>query len=176
MRDRSATPGLVHTVGGIALVCGLGLAAWEGVLRQDDAEAHWSVLAVIAAVLVTAAVAGRGRQRRRSIAWARRGGSAVLHPISAAGLRARGRPGEGSFPGPGRRPASLVAGTVAWTVLIAATIGWDLYSFAAQAHGLPTLSRLFGDVTVHPVGRAVVFAGWLALGAYLAAGGRRTTS
>ncbi|MGH8987287.1 MAG: hypothetical protein ACRDXC_01640, partial [Acidimicrobiales bacterium] len=45
---------------------------------------------------------------------------------------------------------------------------WDAASFAAKEHGLPTLSRLIGDVTDHQWGRALVFAAWLSLGLYLA--------
>ena len=59
-----------------------------------------------------------------------------------------------------------------WALLIAATIGWDMTSFVEQKHYLPTLSRLFGAVTDHDWGRALLFAAWLVLGLYLALGRR----
>ncbi|HVC14427.1 MAG TPA: hypothetical protein VND62_06165 [Acidimicrobiales bacterium] len=60
-----------------------------------------------------------------------------------------------------------------WSVLIAATVSWDLASFVAQSHSLPTLSRILGAVTDHDWGRALVFAAWLVLGLYLTLGERR---
>ena len=153
---RAAVPGRSAAPATVAIGLGaLALSAWEGTLVQSSARAHASVLAVIGVTLATAALVGRRQQRQRSTDLARRAG-AVLDPG-----------------GGGQRPAALVVGTVAWVVLVAATIGWDLNSFVHQAHDLPTLSRLVGDVTRHDWGRALVFAAWLALGTYLAMGGRR---
>ena len=152
---RAGVPGRWAAPATVAIGLGaLALSAWEGTVVQSSARAHASVLAVIGVTLATAGLVGRRQQRRRSADWARRAG-AVLDP------------------GGRRRPVALVVGTVAWVVLVAATIGWDLNSFVHQAHDLPTLSRLVGDVTRHDWGRALVFAAWLALGAYLAMGGRQ---
>lgn len=137
---------------------GLGVCAWEGTLVQRSPAAHASVLAMIAAALALAVLVGRGRQRAPSADWLRHG-LETLH---------------GDLTGRGRRPAALWAGTLLWVALVAATVGWDLNSFAHQAHDLPTLSRLVGDVTRHDWGRALVFAAWLALGTFLVAGGRGT--
>lgn len=138
-------------------IVALALAAWEGTIGQGSATAHVSVLAVIALAIVTATLAGRGRQQATSADWVRRGAGAMW----------------GDVTGTSRRPRTRVFGTLAWIVLVAATIGWDLTSFVHQAHDLPTLSRVVGDVTRHEWGRALVFAAWLALGAYLSVGGRR---
>lgn len=136
----------------------LGVCAWEGTIVQSSPTARVSVLAVIAVALVVAGVAGRARQREPSGAWLGHGLQTLVADLT----------------GRGRRPAALWAGTLLWVVLVAATIGWDLNSFAHQAHDLPTLSRLVGDLTRHDWGRALLFAAWLALGAFLVAGGRGT--
>ena len=134
-----------------------GFIAWEGTLAQSSMPAHVSVLAVIALALAAAGVMGRSRQRRPSAAWLRDGAVAFRDGLAC----------------PGRRPLALRIGVAVWVVLAAATIGWDLTSFLHQSHSLPTLSRFVGAVTRAAWGRATVFAAWLALGAYLAAGGRR---
>jgi hypothetical protein len=66
----------------------------------------------------------------------------------------------------------MVVAAVVWSVLVAATVGWDLVSFVVQSHTLPTLSYFIGRVTRYRVGKGVVFALWLSLGGYLAAGWR----
>lgn len=140
----------------------LAFAAWEGTQSRRAADAHWSVLATIGCALVVAAVAGQRLQRKSSADWARDG-------LGAVGVREIGV-------GATRRHehvTSLLAGIGIWTVLILATAAWDLYSFFEEVRSLPTLSYLFGDVTNHDWGRALIFAGWLALGAYLAIGWRR---
>ena len=146
------------TTAAAACAAAAAFSAWEGTLGRYSSPAHASVLAVIAAALVTAAVAGHGRQRRRSADWAR----GVLRALADGAAAAR----RGSL-------APRAAGALVWTAVAAATIGWDANSFARRSHALPTLSRLVGDVTDHQWGRALVFAAWLALGAYLAAGWRR---
>jgi hypothetical protein len=155
---RHLVPSSVQT-GALRLAL-VALVIWEGTLGRNSSAAHWSVGIVIGLVLAGAVVAGRGRQRTGTRRWA---GDAV-------------RVAEGVLTGRDRRPMAQVVGTVVWVVLIAATIGWDMYSFFHQAHDLPTLSRLFGDVTDHVWGRIVVFGGWLALGGYLAAGWRKPLS
>lgn len=145
--------------GVVVRLAAIAFAIWEGTLRRTQASAHWSVLATIAAGVAAAVLLGRGRQRATSGAWLRSGGATIL--------------GDLSRPAGGRRAAPLIAATAVWVLLICAVIGWDLYSFAREVPYLPTLSRLFGDVTRYEWGRALVFAGWLALGADLAAGWRR---
>lgn len=115
------------------------------------------MLATIVCALVVAVVVGRHRQRKSSLLWARDGLGAIAGDLTRRS----------------RRPAPLVAGVGIWALLILAAIGWDLYSFSQEVPYLPTLSRVFGDVTDHEWGRALVFVGWLALGAYLTAGWRR---
>jgi hypothetical protein len=140
---------------------GAALAAWEGTLERFSVPSEASVGAVILLLSATAILTGRSRQRAPSARWVR---DAVDWAVRAVGPR-------------GARPAGrAVLGVVGWTVLIAATIGWDLHSFVAQAHSLPTLSRLFGDVTRHGWGRGAMFAVWLGLGTYLSVGWRRTRS
>lgn len=158
-RSPQVAPVSLAVVAVVTLVA-LALAAWEGTIVQSSASAHWSALAVMAVALAGAVLAGRGRQRSPSAAWVRRGARTVRRDLL----------------GPGRRPAPLVAATAAWVVLAAATVGWDLNSFVHQAPYLPTLSRLVGEVTHHEWGRAAVFAAWLALGTYLAVGGRTPRS
>ncbi len=130
----------------------LALSWWEGGLSRDQASAHWSVLSVIALVVVGAGVFGAGRQVMFSGAWARA-------PLSLRHHLAED-------PGP-----SLAAAV--WTLLVLAVIGWDLNSFVHQSHNLPTLSSLVGHVTASHVGRAAVFCGWIGLGGVLALGWRR---
>jgi hypothetical protein len=141
------------------LVAGLGVAgfaAWEGLQGRYSTASHVSILTAIAALLLLAVIAGRGRQRKRSRTWLRdawRSGREQL-------IRRRAR-------------SAAAAGVLGWVLVISATVGWDGYSFAMQRRSLPTLSRLFGAVTDHEWGRALFFAAWLALGLYLAVGWRR---
>jgi hypothetical protein len=53
---------------------------------------------------------------------------------------------------------------------VLAVVGWDLNSFAHQAHDLPTLSYYTGRITRFAWGRALVFAAWLAAGVGIAVG------
>ena len=139
-----------------ALLALAAFVVWEGTLSRTAPAAHDSVLAVIALGVVAAVVLGRGRQRSRSGAWLLGGASTVARDLA----------------GRGRRSAAAVASTIVWILLIFAVIGWDLYCFSREVSYLPTLSRLFGDVTRYGWGRSLVFAAWLVLGACLAAGGR----
>jgi hypothetical protein len=134
-----------------------GLAAWEGGQGRKTAAAHWSVGAVIVAAPVLALVLGRRAQRETSRQWLREIGGALRSVATGTAWR--------------QHPISVVGG-VAWGVLIAAVVGWDLNSFAHQSHDLPTLSRFAGAVTRYWWGRSLVFAAWLALGVYLVAGWR----
>jgi hypothetical protein len=140
---------LAWSAGLAALVA---LAAWEGTLDRQSAAAHWSVAAVIAAAIVVTVVAGRSHQRTTSRVWL------ASSWRSAASWR--------------ERPV-YAAGVGVWVVVVLAVVGWDVTSFVAQAHDLPTLSYFVGRVTRYEWGRAAVFAAWLAVGGYLAVGWRR---
>ncbi len=105
--------------------------------------------ATLAGVALATLVAGRGRQRATTGAWLTNAGRA------AVGWRAR----------PG-----YAAGVAVWAVLLVAAVGWDLNSFAHQAHDLPTLSYLVGRVTSFTWGRALVYAAWVAAGVGIATG------
>ncbi|MHB1582352.1 MAG: hypothetical protein ACYCU7_03430 [Acidimicrobiales bacterium] len=141
-----------------AIIGGAVLAVWEGGQARQTAAAHWSVAAVVMLGLVVAVVAGRRRQRQPSRPWLTDAASGVRSAAGPEGWR--------------RRPG-YVAGVVAWVLLIAAVAGWDLNSFAHQAHDLPTLSYFVGKITRYRWGRSGVFAGWLAVGSYAAVGWRR---
>ncbi len=142
----------VSTVGGVVL------AVWEGAQQRQTAAAHWSVGLVIVLGLAAAVVVGRRSQRLRSVDWLRQAGR---------GIRSLGDSE------PWRVRPAYIAGVVAWVMLVAAIAAWDLNSFAHQSHYLPTLSYFAGKVTRYRWGRSAVFAGWLAVGAYLVAGWRR---
>ena len=82
---------------------------------------------------------------------------------------------QGSTRGPevfSRRPppARGLAGQTEWPwwTVLALLAAWELLSFLGSPRpDHPTLSYLSDLITVHPAGRALVFAGWLALGGYL---------
>ncbi len=152
---RAGTPTPLLGAALLAGAAGVALALWQGTLTRQSPAAHWCVGLAIAVIAVLALVAGRGRQRRRSGEW-------VTGSFEAA-TRAGERPG-------------YAAGVVVWVVLLAAVIGWDLNSFVHQSHNLPTLSYYVGRVTRFVWGRALVFAAWLAVGAWLALARRRPAS
>ncbi len=133
-----------------ALVLLVGVSLWEGAQSRQSVAARASVALAVVGMLAAAVVLGRGRQRRSSGAWV---------VASARALR------DG--------PAARTAGVLVWAGLAAAVVAWDLYSFVSQAHDLPTLSRLFGTISSHRVGRGALFAAWLALGVLLATAARR---
>ena len=135
---------------GLAVLAGLAMAGWEGDQPWPTAAAHWGIAAAIVLTALAALALGRGRQHLATGAWLR---------SSLSGVRSS--------------PALFQWGVVVWIVLLAAAIGWDLTSFLAQSHQLPTFSSLTGRVTQHPAGRAVLVGLWLALGGYLALGRRR---
>jgi len=151
-RRRNITGAVAATLGGAVL------AVWEGAQRRQTAAAHWSVAAVVVLAVMVAVAAGHRRQRQRSAAWLAAAGRGVRSVAGPEGWR--------------DRPA-YVAGVVTWVLVIAAVVGWDLNSFAHQAHDLPTLSYIVGKVTRHWWGRSAVFAGWLGVGTYVAVGWRR---
>ncbi len=140
----------------VAVLAAAAFVAWEAVQARLSTSSHAGILSAIGVLLVLALACGHGRQRERSRTWSL-GVARALRSVFAAG----------------RVRTAAVGGALVWVLLIAATAGWDATSFSEQRHDLPTLSRLFGDVTDHDWGRALLFAAWLALGAYLATGWRR---
>lgn len=148
-----------------ACVAFAAFVGWEGLQGRYSTASHASIAGAIAAVLVLAVAAGSGRQRQRSGAWLR-GAARGLRGLSTGGDPHRAQ--RAGALGRAQRASAL-----GWVLLIAVTVVWDVATFVAQRRSLPTLSRLFGDVTGHEWGRALVFAGWLALGLYLSLGWRR---
>jgi hypothetical protein len=104
------------------------------------------------AAVVATVVLGWGRQRASNRMWA------LTTVRSAWKWRSQ--------------PAASVVSVLVWSILIAGVVGWDLCSFVVHSPSFPTLSTLVGHVTRHPVGRGLLFASWLALGWYVAVGGR----
>ncbi len=107
---------------------------------------------LVGVALVMAIVLGRGRQRRSSGAWIAQSVDWIQHWRT--------------------QPSSLRIAVIVWTALVVAVVGWDLVNFIVQSHALPTLSYFIGRVSRYQVGRGVLFALWLVIGACLVAGGR----
>jgi hypothetical protein len=128
------------------------LAAWQGTLNRDAAAGHWIVLGLIGSTLLSALALGRGRQHQSTGDWVRRGMLAARSD--------------------GVCPPTQIAGMAVWLFLLTAIVAWDLVSFIAQTHALPTLSYYIGQVTRHEVGGGALFGVWIAEGAYLALGWR----
>jgi hypothetical protein len=133
-------------------VAAISLCVWQAGLTRDAPGARWSVALLVVVALVTAIVLGRGRQRRSSGAWIAQSAHWIGH------WRTQPRP--------------LRIAVIVWTVLMVAVVGWDLLNFIVQSHALPTLSYFIGRVSRSRVGRGVLFAVWLVVGASLVAGGR----
>jgi hypothetical protein len=136
----------------VLIAAGVALSAWQAGLTRDSTQAHLSVALLVAAAFVMTFVLGRGHQRVTSGTFLRSGARAL-----------------GTWR---TQPSPGVISVVVWTVLISATVGWDLVSFIYQEHSLPTLSYFVGHVTRYATGRGFLFALWLAVGAYLVAGWR----
>jgi hypothetical protein len=130
------------------LAAGLvALSIWQANLTRDSPAAHWSVALLVLAGVGAAIVLGRGRQDRTTRRWVGQN----LHLVRA--WRTQPRP--------------LLVSAICWTVLIGGVVGWDLTSFVVQSHTFPTLSYFIGHVTRYPLGRGLLFALWLGVGAYL---------
>ncbi len=72
---------------------------------------------------------------------------------------------------PERTPAADPAqrGTAVWVMLLAVLIGWELLAlFSSPRHDHPTMSSVADTIMSVHVGRAAMFAVWLAAGAGLA--------
>ncbi len=130
----------------------MGVAIVEAGQFRSSLASQAGVIACIGAVIILSVALGARRQRTSSALWLSDNVAAV------SGWR---------------RSPGFALGVVVWIVLVLAVVGWDLSSFVAQAHDLPTLSGLAGRVTQFHVGRAVVFAAWVALGLGLGLGYRR---
>jgi hypothetical protein len=130
----------------------LALSAWQAELSRDSSDAHWCVALLIVAGFGAALVLGRGRQNQTTRRWVARN----VHLVRTWRTR----------------PRSAVVSGLVWAVLIGAVVAWDLVSFVFQSHDLPTLSYFIGHVTRDAVGRGLLFAAWLGVGAYLASARR----
>jgi hypothetical protein len=135
-------------------VAAIALCVGQAGLTRDSPGARRSVALLVGVALVTAIVLGRGRQRRSSGAWIALSADWIQHWRT--------------------QPRSLRTVVIVWTALVVAVVGWDLVNFIVQSHALPTLSYFIGRVSRYQVGRGVLFALWLVIGAYLVAAGRAT--
>jgi len=125
----------------------VALSVWQAHLGRDSPAAHWSVAILVVVAFAVAVVLGRGRQRESSRRWMAR------NLLFVRTWRTQSR--------------ATVMSALVWTVLIVGVVAWDLVSFAYQSHSLPTLSYFIGHVTRYPLGRGLLFAAWLGVGAYL---------
>jgi len=123
------------------------LSAWQAHLSRDSSAAHWSVAITVVVAFAVAVVLGRGRQRDSTRRWMAR------NLLFVRTWRTQSR--------------AKVISALVWTVLIVGVVAWDLVSFVCQSHALPTLSYFIGHVTRYPLGRGLLFAAWLGVGAYL---------
>jgi len=128
------------------------LSSWQAQLSRDSPGAHWGVALLVLGAVGTAIAIGRRRQRQAARTWV----AGTMRTIRA--WRSQ--------------PTSAIVSVLMWTIVIGGVIGWDLVSFAEQSHTLPTLSYFIGHVTRYRIGRGVVFALWLGVGAYIVAGYR----
>jgi hypothetical protein len=133
----------------------IGLSVWQSQLSRQSLQARSAVIVLVVAAVAAALVLGRRRQQWTVRHW-------VGRDIQFLRTWRTQRRGD-------------VASAVAWTVLIVGIVGWDLVSFAVQSHSFPTLSFFIGHITRYRIGRGVVFAVWLSLGAYLVSGRRTST-
>jgi hypothetical protein len=139
-------------LGGTLVVAGVACGAWQAEVSRDSLAAHLCVASLIGAAAVTTLSIGRGRQRRTSTSWL----------ASAAQVI-----------GAWRQQSTLdLTSVVVWFSLVAATVGWDAFSFMHQQHALPTLSYFVGHLSKYAAGRGALFAVWLAIGSYVVGGWR----
>jgi hypothetical protein len=92
----------------------------------------------------------------------------VAIPIAIAlvlGARRGGEPAELTV----TIPVGEERGTIVWVALLAALVGWELVAlFSSPREDHPTLSSVADTIMSVHIGRAAVFALWLAAGAALA--------
>jgi hypothetical protein len=130
----------------------VAISVWQAHLSRDAAAAHWCVALLVLTAIGAAVVLGRGRQRDTTRRWVARN----LHFVRTWRTQ----------------PPPAVVSALVWSVLIVGIVAWDLVSFVFQSHALPTLSYFIGHVTRYPLGRGLLFATWLVVGAYLVSGRR----
>ena len=130
----------------------VAMSSWQAQLSRDSPGAHWAVALVVLAAFATTIALGRRRQRQTARTWV----TGTLRAVRA--WRSQ--------------PNSAIVSVFMWTLLIGGIIGWDLVSFVGQSQALPTLSYFIGHVTRYRIGRGLVFALWLGVGAYVVAGYR----
>jgi len=131
----------------------VALSAWQAQLSRHSAGAHWSVALLVVTAFAAAVVLGRGRQCCSTRQWAARSFQFVRT------WRTQSR--------------AAVVSALVWAILFGGVVAWDLVSFVVQSHSLPTLSYFIGHVTRYTLGRGILFATWLGVGAYLVSA-RRT--
>jgi hypothetical protein len=139
--------GIVLVAYAVLAVGGLALSTWQAHLSRHSAGAHWSVAILVVVAFGAALVLGRGRQCHTTRQWAAR------NVLFARTWRTKSRP--------------VVVSALVWSILIVGVVAWDLVSFVFESHALPTLSYFIGHVTRYPLGRGLLFAAWLGIGAYL---------
>jgi hypothetical protein len=128
---------------------------WEGTLRWRSPASRASVLAGIGAIVVLALSAGHEGQQETSRRWLAR------MPASARAAL--------------RRPSLAAALVLAWAALAGAVLVRDVTDMCNNlcVRGRPeTLSKLIGELTRHPAGRAAFSLLWIAVGVALALAGR----
>jgi hypothetical protein len=145
-------PRLRPACAALLVIATLGLSTWQAQLSRQSLPAQWMVASFAVAAVGAAVVLGRPRQQGTARRWAGRNWEFIRSWRSQS-------------------PAG-VASVVVWTVLVAGIVGWDLASFASQSHSLPTLSFFIGHITRTRIGRGLLFALWLGVGAGLVAGRR----
>jgi hypothetical protein len=134
------------------LACAItGYAWWAMTLLPYTWPSQLTVL-LPGALLLTVGAVGKARRNER------------LVDVGANRARGPGVQAMARTPAP-ERPSWLVAALVAWTVVIAASIGFELLNyFLAPRTSHPTMSSMMDQVDDWHVGRVVVFVLWFLLG------------
>ncbi len=135
----------------VAAATAVALGIVVGLERRDAPLTRWWVVGVIVGGLVATVVAGRGRQRRGSVAWARDALRRVARE-EGGGVRK--------------------VGVAVWVALVGVYAGWDAFSFSQQRADFPTLSHFVGLLSASGAGRGLLAVAWVAWGAWVAAGWR----
>ncbi len=140
---------LARTRTAAALLVGVAFAIWEGFQPWPSLAAHLSIpIAILAIFAITLLIGRKTPHLLATKEWLHHARYDIAHPtlhtLSVTG----------------------------WILLSASVAGWDLNSFLARQHNLPTLSRLIGAVTHEPLGRMFFVLAWLALGLFFALGGK----
>lgn len=137
----------------VLLVAAGALSWWEGGEHYGTTDSRIGVLVVTGVALVACLALGVRRQRRTT--------RQALRHLGHWHARLR------------RRAPAYRIGAYIWLALVGAVVVWDLASFLAAMHAMPTLSYFSGRVTRFHVGKSVEFLAWCLAGAYIAAGWRR---